>query len=72
VYQDIKNFKNLSSGWLCECVILTTTNNQADLINSLIISWFKELEMDDFSINTVVDSEVSVYFPTEFLNAQTS
>jgi ATP-dependent DNA helicase PIF1 len=71
VYQDINNLKNLSSGWLCERVILTTTNNRADSINSLIISGFQALEMNYFSIDTVVDSEESVHFPTEFLNSQT-
>jgi len=28
VYQVIKNFKNLNSGWLCERVILTTTKTK--------------------------------------------
>ncbi|XP_025413658.1 uncharacterized protein LOC112685849 [Sipha flava] len=71
VYRDIKNLKNLSNGWLCERVILTTTNNRADLINSLIISGFQALEMDYFSTYTVVDNEELVNFPTEFLNSQT-
>ena len=51
-------------------VILTTTNNRADSINSLIISGFQALEMDYFSIDTVINSEESVHFPTEFLNSQ--
>jgi len=71
VYRDIKNLKNLSSGWLCERVILTTTNKRADTINSLIVSGFQALEMDYFSIDTVVDSEESLLFPTEFLISQT-
>ena len=71
MYQDIKNLKNLNSGWLCERVILTTTNNRAETINSLIISGFQVIEIDYFSIDTVVDSEESVHFPTEFLNLRT-
>lgn len=67
----MKNYKNLSSGWLCERDILTTTNNRADTINSQIISGFQALEMNYFSIDTVVDSEESVHFPTEFFNSQT-
>jgi hypothetical protein len=51
-------------------IILTITNNRADSINSLIISGFQALEMDNFSINTVINSEESVHFPTEFLNSQ--
>ncbi|XP_060855199.1 ATP-dependent DNA helicase pif1-like [Metopolophium dirhodum] len=71
VYQDIGNLKNLNSEWLCERVILITTNNRADTINSLIVSGFQALEMDYISIDTVIDSEESVHFPTEFLNSQT-
>jgi hypothetical protein len=50
-------------------VILTTTNNRADSINSLIINGFQAPEMDYFSIDTVINSEESVHFPTEFLNS---
>lgn len=59
--------KNLSSGWLCEHVILTTTNNQDDSINSLIISGFQALEMDYFSIDTVVNSEERFFSRYQFL-----
>jgi hypothetical protein len=50
---------------------LITTNNRADSINSLIISRFQALEMDYFSIDTVINNEESVHFPTEFLNSET-
>jgi hypothetical protein len=50
---------------------LTTTNNRTDLIKSLIINEFQALEMDYFFIDTVINSEELVHFPTEFLNSQT-
>lgn len=40
------------------------TNNLADTINWQKISGFQELEMNYFSIHTVVDSEESVHVPT--------
>jgi hypothetical protein len=52
-------------------VILTTTNNRADSINSLIINGFQALEINYFSIDTVINSGEQIYFPIEFLNSQT-
>jgi hypothetical protein len=52
-------------------VILTTINNQNDSINSLIINGFQALKIYYFSFDTVISSEESVHFRTEFLNSQT-
>lgn len=60
---------NQSSWWLCKYTILATTNNRSDIINSLIINEFKTIEMDYFFIDSVVNSEESVHFFTEFLNS---
>lgn len=46
------------------------TNNLGDIMNFQIILEFKAIESNYFSIDTVVDNEESIHFPTEFLNLQ--
>ena len=54
--------------WLCEPVILAPRNEQVNAINSCILQKFPGDEKTYHSINTVLNEEDAVHYPTEFLN----
>ncbi|XP_057335013.1 ATP-dependent DNA helicase pif1-like [Microplitis mediator] len=68
IYSDIKNSKELSSEWLSERAILTTTNEKASIINIKILDMLEGEEVTYSSIDSVVVDDDIVNFPTEFLN----
>ncbi|GBP89164.1 hypothetical protein EVAR_70207_1 [Eumeta japonica] len=54
--------------WLRERAILTPKNDQAPLINDLLLESFQGKEIVYYSIDTVVNTEEAVHYPVEFLN----
>ncbi|KIH51320.1 hypothetical protein ANCDUO_18595 [Ancylostoma duodenale] len=68
VFPDIgNNFKNHQ--WLCERAILAPMNESVNNINIGIQNQLPGPTSTYESIDTVVDSEQAVYYPTEFLNS---
>lgn len=66
-----RNSRDYSSwlNWLCERAILAPKNETVDYINSHIIKQLPGVERSYTSVDTVLDTDQAVYFPTEFLNS---
>ncbi|XP_060874799.1 uncharacterized protein LOC132948382 [Metopolophium dirhodum] len=54
--------------WFQERAILSPTNEQVDKLNDLILSRFDAQSQIYYSVDTVLEKEDAVHFPTEFLN----
>ncbi|KAL0838591.1 hypothetical protein ABMA28_016683 [Loxostege sticticalis] len=69
-YPDIHNIscKSILS-WFKERAILSLTNEQVDKVNNLILAKIDTPTQIYYSVDTVLDSEEAVHFPTEFLNS---
>jgi len=57
--------------WFQERAILSPTNEQVDKLNDLILSKFDAQSQMYYSVDTVLEKEDAVHFPTEFLNSLT-
>lgn len=69
VYPDIDNISCKTISWFKERAILSPTNEQVDKVNNLILSKIDAPTKIYYSVDTVVDFEEAVHFPTEFLNS---
>ncbi|XP_060855642.1 ATP-dependent DNA helicase PIF6-like [Metopolophium dirhodum] len=69
VYPNIQNISSKSLKWFQERAILSPTNEQVDKINDLILSRFDAQSQMYYSVDTVLEKEDAVHFPTEFLNS---
>lgn len=69
VYPDINNIRCKTIYWFQERAILSPTNEQVDKINNLILSKVDAPTQIYNSVDTVLDLEEAVHFPTEFLNS---
>lgn len=68
VFPDIeRNFNNRD--WLCERAILAPLNQMVDVINATIQDRLPGLSRTYLSIDSVVDADQAVNYPTEFLNS---
>ena len=68
VYPDISNISAMPLNWSQERTILSPTNEQ---INDFMLSKFEASSQTYYSVNTVVDREKEVHYPTEFFNSLT-
>ncbi|KAF0759815.1 ATP-dependent DNA helicase PIF6-like [Aphis craccivora] len=67
--QDNKHFaKDLLLIQATDRAILSPTNERVDKSNDLILSKFDAQSQFYYSIDTVLEKEDAVHFPTEFLN----
>jgi len=71
VYPNIQNISSKSLKWFQERVILLPTNEQVEKLNDLILSRFDAQSQMYYSVDTVLEKEDAVHFPTEFLNSLT-
>ncbi|XP_027851457.2 ATP-dependent DNA helicase pif1-like [Aphis gossypii] len=71
VYPKIQNISSKSLKWFQERAILSPTNEQVDKINDLILSRFDAQSQMYYLVDTVLEKEDAVHFPTEFLNSLT-
>ncbi|XP_059221065.1 uncharacterized protein LOC131995857 [Stomoxys calcitrans] len=69
VYPDIHNISCKTLSWFKERAILSPTNEQVDKANNLILAKIDTQTQIYYSVDTVLDSEEAVHFPTEFLNS---
>ncbi|GBP39032.1 ATP-dependent DNA helicase pif1 [Eumeta japonica] len=69
VYPDIDDISYKTISWFKERAILSPTNEQVDKVNNLIISKIDAPTKIYYSVDTVLDLEEAVHFPTEFLNS---
>ncbi|GBP64209.1 hypothetical protein EVAR_38696_1 [Eumeta japonica] len=69
VYPDIHNISCKTISWFKERAILSPTNEQVDKVNNLILAKIDTPTQIYYSVDTVLDSEEAVHFPTEFLNS---
>ncbi|KAL0870707.1 hypothetical protein ABMA27_005647 [Loxostege sticticalis] len=69
VYPDIHNISCKTISWFKERAILSPTNEQIDKINNLIVAKIDTPTQIYYSVDTFLDSEEAVHFPTEFLNS---
>ncbi|KFM63116.1 hypothetical protein X975_02263, partial [Stegodyphus mimosarum] len=69
VYPDIDNISYKTISWFKERAILSPTNEQVDKVNNLILSKIDAPTKIYYSVDTVLDLEEAVHFPTEFLNS---
>jgi ATP-dependent DNA helicase PIF1 len=69
VYPDIENMVDMPIGWLNERAILAPTNEQVDNIHALIIPKIDSACQVYYSVDTMVDSDQIIHYPTEFLNS---
>ena len=70
--QEFVNIDNISCktiSWFKERAILSPTNEQVDKVNNLILSKIDASTQIYYSVDTVLDLEEAVHFPTEFLNS---
>lgn len=68
IYPDIANIKEKSCDWLCERAILTPKNENANIINNILLGSFESAGMEYNSIDSVLKSDEVVCYPVEFLN----
>ena len=68
VFPDIHENYN-SHRWLCERAILAPKNDSVKYVNDLIQDMLPGNSTTYSSIDTVMDTEQAVYYPTEFLNS---
>ena len=69
VYPDIDNISHTTISWFKERAILQPTNEQVDKVNNLILSKIDASTKIYYSVDTVLDLEEAVHFPTEFLSS---
>ncbi|GBP05743.1 ATP-dependent DNA helicase PIF1 [Eumeta japonica] len=69
VYPDIDDISYKTISWFKERTILSPTYEQVDKVNNLIISKIDAPTKIYYSVDTVLDLEEAVHFPTEFLNS---
>ncbi|KAL0830862.1 hypothetical protein ABMA28_002968 [Loxostege sticticalis] len=69
VYPDIHNISCKTISWFKERAILSPTNEQVDKVNNLILAKIDTPTQIYYSVDTVLDLEEAVHFPTEFLNS---
>jgi PIF1 helicase. len=69
VYHDVSNISTMPLNWFLKRAILSPTNEQ---INDFIPSKFEASSQTNHSVDTVLDKEEEVHYPTEFLNYLTS
>ena len=69
VYSDITNISTKPLNRFQESAILSPTNEQLDKINDFILLKFKASSQTYYSVDTVVDREEAVDYPTEFFNS---
>lgn len=69
VYPDISNVRGKTLDWFKERAILTPTNDECNVINNMVQCKFDAPNKTYYSVDTVVDQEQVVHFPTEFLNS---
>ncbi|XP_022236959.1 uncharacterized protein LOC106477810 [Limulus polyphemus] len=72
VFLGVHELLNLESAWLCDCAILTPTNEQATEINKKVMSLFQSEERTYKSVNTVLNQDHAVHYPAEFLDSVTA
>ncbi|KAL0859198.1 hypothetical protein ABMA27_011016 [Loxostege sticticalis] len=70
VYPDNISCKTIS--WFKERAILSPTNEQVDKVNNLILAKIDAPTQIYYSVDTVLDSEEAVHFPTKFLSSLNS
>lgn len=69
IYPDISNIQNKSIDTLCERAILTPKNDQAAMINDILLKSLKGAEMEYKSVDSVVYTNDAINYPVEFLNS---
>ncbi|XP_050064217.1 ATP-dependent DNA helicase PIF6-like [Aphis gossypii] len=69
VYPDLPNISTKTSSWFQERAILSPTNDQVNKINDMILLKFNAPTKVYYSIDTVLDAEEAIHYPTEFLNS---
>ncbi|XP_036343268.1 ATP-dependent DNA helicase PIF1-like [Rhagoletis pomonella] len=69
VYPDISNLRGMTLDWFKERAILTPTNDECNVINNMVQYKFDAPNKTYYSVDTVLDQEQVVHFPTEFLNS---
>jgi ATP-dependent DNA helicase PIF1 len=68
IYPNIaENFDD--NDWLCERAILAPRNDVVCSINNILLDKLPGERIDYMSIDTVVDQDHAVHYPTEFLNS---
>lgn len=68
VYPDLPNISTKTPSWFQERAILSPTNDQVYKINDMILLKFNAPTKVYYSIDTVLDAEEAIHYPTEFLN----
>lgn len=68
IYPDVELIHEKSIEWLCERAILTPKNDQAAVINDILLNSFEGQQIVYNSIDTVVNTDDAVNYPVEFLN----
>ncbi|KAL0838939.1 hypothetical protein ABMA28_016949 [Loxostege sticticalis] len=69
VYPDIHNISCKTISCFKERAILSPTNEQVDKVKNLILAKIDTPTQIYYSVDTVLNSEEAVHFPTEFLNS---
>jgi ATP-dependent DNA helicase PIF1 len=71
VYPDIENLPKKDFKWLCERAIVTPKNSSTEEINDMVMKKINTESKVYKSIDTVVNIDEAVHYPTEFLNSLT-
>ena len=71
LHPDFSNISTKTINWFQERAILSSTNEQIVEINDFILSKCEASSQTYYSVDTVVDREEAVHYPTEFSNPLT-
>lgn len=69
VYPNIENMIDRPLEWLKERVILAPTNEQVEKIHTVILPKIRSEFQVYYSVDTMVESDHIIHYPTEFLNS---